>query len=70
MTLRSSILDKALDNRDLLSAQIRKARNDRAFNTFLNNKIDFAKQAIKPLLEEKTVEVLQVNDISFKQDIS
>lgn len=53
MTLRSSALDAAINTKDLLSDKIRKMRNDSAFNTFLNNKIDFARLAVKPLLEEK-----------------
>lgn len=68
MTLRSSALDAAINSKDLLSDKIRKMRNNAAFKTFLNNKIDFAKQAVKPLLEEKHVEVLQINDFSGNQN--
>lgn len=62
MTLRSKVLDIAINNKDLLSEKIRKMRNDIAFKTFLNNKIDFARQAVKPLLEEKVVQFEPVNN--------
>lgn len=69
MTLRSSALDSAINGIDLLSDKIRKIRNENAFNTFLNTKIDFAKQTFKPLLEEKTVEVLSVNEFPLEQNV-
>ena len=60
MTLRSKSLNLALEENKILSDEILKIRNNSAFNKFLNNKIDYTKQAIQPLTDDIPLQSLKV----------